>query len=56
LRLYHKAISGEEYTQLAGLFDPFYALKMNKNPAQFGYIHFWKSPKRLNVKLKASIA
>ncbi|MDD5631843.1 MAG: hypothetical protein PHI13_07445, partial [Methylococcales bacterium] len=23
---------------------PFYALKMNKNPAQFGYIHSWKSP------------
>jgi len=23
---------------------PFDALKMNKNPAQFGYIHSWKSP------------
>jgi hypothetical protein len=22
----------------------FYALKMNKNPEQFEFIHFWKSP------------
>ena len=54
-----KAIYGEEYTQLAGLFvhflrckkrfiacyAPFYALKMNKNPEQSGYIHSWKSLK-----------
>jgi len=25
------------------------SLKMNKNPAQFGYIHSWKAPKKMMV-------